>query len=79
MSTGSRGTRQENGVTSTRDRYQRIAPLYDLLDLPFEHRRYRQLRPLLFAGMSGLILDAGVGTGRNFAFYPSGAKVIGLI
>jgi hypothetical protein len=23
-------------VTSTRQRYQRIAPLYDLLDLPFE-------------------------------------------
>jgi ubiquinone/menaquinone biosynthesis C-methylase UbiE len=63
---------------STRDRYQRIAPLYDLLDLPFEYRRYRQLRPLLFAEMSGLILDAGVGTGRNFPFYPSGAKVIGI-
>jgi ubiquinone/menaquinone biosynthesis C-methylase UbiE len=63
---------------STRERYQRIAPLYDLFDLPFEYRRYRQLRPLLFAGMSGLILDAGVGTGRNFPFYPSGAKVIGI-
>ena len=65
-------------MTSTRERYQRIAPLYDLLDLPFEYRRYRQLRPLLFAGMGGLILDAGVGTGRNFPFYPSGAKVIGI-
>jgi ubiquinone/menaquinone biosynthesis C-methylase UbiE len=63
---------------STRQRYQRIAPLYDILDLPFEYRRYRQLRPLLFAGMSGLILDAGVGTGRNLPFYPSGAKVTGI-
>ena len=63
---------------STRARYQRIAPLYDLLDLPFEYRRYRQLRPLLFTGMSGLILDAGVGTGRNFPFYPSGGKVMGI-
>ena len=65
-------------MTSTRERYQRIAPLYDVLDFPFEYRRYRQLRPLLFAGMRGLILDAGVGTGRNFPFYPSGAKVIGI-
>lgn len=65
-------------MTSTRERYERIAPLYDLLDLPFEYRRYRQLRPLLFAGMNGLILDAGVGTGRNFPFYPSGAKAIGI-
>ncbi len=63
---------------STRERYQRIAPLYDLLDLPFEYRRYRGLRPLLFEGMAGRILDAGVGTGRNFPFYPTDAKVIGI-
>jgi SAM-dependent methyltransferase len=41
-------------VTSTLDRYQRIAPFYDLLDLPFEYRRYRKIRPLLFAKLSGL-------------------------
>jgi ubiquinone/menaquinone biosynthesis C-methylase UbiE len=63
---------------STRQRYQRIAPLYDLLDLPFEYRRYRKLRPLLFEGMSGTILDAGVGTGRNFRFYPTAANIIGI-
>ncbi len=59
-------------------RYQRIAPLYDLLDLPFEQRRYRRIRPLLFEGLSGHILDAGVGTGRNFPFYPAGAMVLGI-
>src|SRR5690349_11176080 len=71
-------TRQESAVTSTRDRYQRIAALYDVLDLPFEHRRYRALRPLLLEGMAGKILDAGVGTGRNFPFYPAGTEVIGI-
>jgi ubiquinone/menaquinone biosynthesis C-methylase UbiE len=65
-------------VTSTLDRYQRIAPFYDLLDLPFEYRRYRKIRPLLFAKLSGVILDAGVGTGRNFPFYPRGAKIVGI-
>jgi ubiquinone/menaquinone biosynthesis C-methylase UbiE len=59
-------------------RYQRIAPLYDLLDLPFEHGRYRRIRPLLFEGLSGHILDAGVGTGRNFPFYPPSATVLGI-
>lgn len=59
-------------------RYRRIAPFYDLLDLPFEHGRYRLLRPLLFAGLSGRILDAGVGTGRNFPYYPPGATVVGI-
>ena len=28
--------------------------------------------------MSGHILDAGVGTGRNFRFYPAGASVLGI-
>jgi len=59
-------------------RYHRIAPFYDLLDLPFEGRRYRPLRPLLFQGLSGRILDAGVGTGRNFPFYPPDATVVGI-
>jgi len=59
-------------------RYHRIAPFYDLLDLPFEGRRYRPLRPLLFHGLSGRILDAGVGTGRNFPFYPRGATLVGI-
>jgi ubiquinone/menaquinone biosynthesis C-methylase UbiE len=60
------------------DKYQRIAPLYDLLDLPFEYGRYRRIRPLLFQGLSGRILDAGVGTGRNFAFYPPGSTILGI-
>src|ERR1035437_1134751 len=45
-------------VTSTLDRYQRIAPFYDLLDFPFEYGRYRKIRPLLFAEPSGLILGS---------------------
>lgn len=65
-------------MTSNLARYQRIAPLYDLLDLPFEHGRYRKIRPQLFAGLSGRIMDAGVGTGRNFPFYPPAAKIIGI-
>ncbi len=54
-------------------RYQRVAPLYDLLDLPFEYGRYRALRRRTFEGLSGAILDAGIGTGRNMPFYPAGA------
>jgi ubiquinone/menaquinone biosynthesis C-methylase UbiE len=56
-------------------RYQRIAPFYDLLDLPFERSRYRRLRPLMFENLGGHLLDAGVGTGRNCAYYPPAAVV----
>jgi ubiquinone/menaquinone biosynthesis C-methylase UbiE len=65
-------------LTSILDRYQRIAPLYDLLDFPFEHGRYRHIRPQLFEELSGRILDAGVGTGRNIAYYPRDASVVGI-
>ena len=60
------------------NRYQRIAPAYDLLDLPFEYGRYRHTRPRILEGLSGRILDAGVGTGRNIPFYPASATVVAV-
>ena len=65
-------------MTTNVERYQRIARFYDFLDRPFERRRYRALRPLLFEGMSGRLLDAGIGTGRNCEFYPPDAIVSGI-
>ena len=65
-------------VLSHFERYERIAWVYDLLDLPFEYGRYRKIRPLLFRGLSGRILEAGVGTGRNFPFYTLGSEVVGI-
>jgi ubiquinone/menaquinone biosynthesis C-methylase UbiE len=65
-------------VTSNLARYQRIAPFYDLLDLPFERRRYRALRPLIFESLGGRLLVAGIGTGRNCEFYPPDAIVSGI-
>jgi len=59
-------------------RYERIAPFYDLLDLPFERKRYQALRPLMFQNLGGELLDAGIGTGRNCAFYPPDAVVSGI-
>lgn len=58
--------------------YRRIARFYDILDLPFERFRYKPLRRALFDGLSGSLLDAGVGTGRNFPYYPDGATVTGI-
>ena len=58
--------------------YRRIAPFYDFLDGSFERKRYAPIRGELFAGLTGRILDAGVGTGRNIAYYPAGAAVVGI-
>ena len=61
-----------------RNRYSRIAPLYDLVDLPFEYFRYRRLRRILCGDVTGTVLEAGVGTGRNLPYYPSNAVVTGI-
>lgn len=63
-----------------RKTYNRICGLYDLLDLPFEYGRYRYLRPRVFDAVANAprILDCGVGTGRNIAYYPPDAKVTGI-
>lgn len=58
--------------------YDRIAPLYDLLDGIYEHAWKRRLRAALFAHARGRILDVGVGTGCNIPFYPEGSKVVGI-
>ena len=58
--------------------YRHRARLYDFLDLPFEYGRYRRLRRRMFEGLSGRLLDAGVGTGRNIEFYPEGSEVTGI-
>ncbi len=65
-------------MTTLFQRYQRIARFYDLLDYPFENGRYRFIRPRLFAKLSGRLLDAGIGTGRNIPFYPPGAEMVGI-
>jgi len=63
---------------TTKRSYARIARVYDLLDMPFEYARYRPIRKSLFEGVGGVILDAGVGTGRNMPLYPPAAEVTGI-
>lgn len=58
--------------------YDRIAPVYDLLDAVYEHSWKRRLRQQVFAHARGKILDVGVGTGCNMAFYPKNGDVIGI-
>ncbi len=58
--------------------YNYIARIYDLLDTPFEGRRYQPIRKKVFEGADGTVLDAGVGTGRNMPYYPPNGKVTGI-
>lgn len=71
-------TPSESDGDAAATRYRRIAPVYDLVDWPFERFRYRRLRRLLCSDVSGDVLEAGVGTGKNLDFYPASARVTGL-
>lgn len=62
---------------SLRAKYNITALFYDILDFPWE-RIYRKWRPWLLGDLRGKVLEAGVGTGRNFQHYHKSVELTGL-
>jgi ubiquinone/menaquinone biosynthesis C-methylase UbiE len=67
--------REEN--LSLRAKYNVTALFYDMLDYPWE-RIYRKWRPRLLGDLRGRVLEAGVGTGRNFRYYHHSVELTGV-
>ncbi len=64
-------------TAATRARYNRIAPIYDLVETMSEGR-FKPWREKLWNCAQGKILEIGVGTGTNFPYHPRGAEVTGI-
>ena len=66
-----------NGVTAqTQFRYNRLAPLYDWLEMPVERWAFSRWRERLWSIVDGKrILEVGVGTGKNVPYYPADVQV----
>ncbi|ORC34702.1 SAM-dependent methyltransferase [Marispirochaeta aestuarii] len=58
-------------------RYDRIAPLYDLLERPME-ASFVAWRVQLLTKAAGRVLEVGVGTGKNLPYYPPDVSVTGI-
>jgi len=62
-----------------RRRYDRLAPWFDGLEGFLEGLIFRRLRRKLWSQAKGEhILEVGVGTGKNFSFYPDHARMTAI-
>lgn len=65
--------------TLIKKRYDRIAPFFDLLEAPMEGLFFKRWRERLWAKATGHhILEVGVGTGKNFDYYPKDARITAI-
>lgn len=72
---GKRTDMDKSGRT-VRERYNRIAPIYDLAEYPVERLAFQRWRRIIWSMVEGKnLLEVGVGTGKNMAHYPPGAHI----
>ncbi|MFB0507452.1 MAG: class I SAM-dependent methyltransferase, partial [Thermodesulfobacteriota bacterium] len=70
---------KNDGTEKIRTRYDRISPYYDLMELLLEKVVFSRWRRKVFESLEGgSILEVGVGTGKNFEFYPVGKPITAI-
>lgn len=65
-------------TAKTRARYNRIAPVYDLMEISTERRFIPWRKKLWSLIPGGRVLEVGVGTGKNLPYHPAKAEVTGI-
>jgi phosphatidylethanolamine/phosphatidyl-N-methylethanolamine N-methyltransferase len=68
----------EESLTTQR-RYDRQAALFDLMEVPVELLAFGRLRRRLWSDVDGaVILEIGVGTGKNIPYHRAGARTVAV-
>ncbi|MFP4345285.1 MAG: class I SAM-dependent methyltransferase [Anaerolineales bacterium] len=66
----------EEQVSQTQARYDRIAPVYDLMEFTVEKLAFEDWRAQLWSLLEGQrVLEVGVGTGKNLPYHRAGSRV----
>lgn len=68
-------------TATTKARYDRVAPFYDLMGGVMEQLFFHKWRKLVWQAVSSeakRILEVGVGTGKNFPYYPKGTQITAI-
>lgn len=60
-----------------KNRYNRVAKFYDIIDKPME-RSASKWRKKLVSGVKGKVLEVGIGTGKNIPYYPDNVELTGI-
>lgn len=64
---------------ATQRRYDRIAPIYDAMELLVERLAFREWRAELWSHVEGeRVLEVGVGTGKNLPYHPDDKEVTAI-
>ena len=63
---------------SVAEKYNRMSAVYDLMESPMESFFYSKWRKEALSGLRGMVLEVGVGTGKNLKYYPEDCSVIGI-
>lgn len=65
-----------NRTEVIKKRYNRVAKYYDLMESMMESGKGKEWRKKLWSLVEGdIILEAGVGTGKNIEYYPDGKQM----
>lgn len=72
-------SKEQNATAMIRERYNRLAALYDLMEWPLEKMRFDGWRKRLGSRIGGpRALEVGVGTGKNMPYYPSNVSITAI-
>lgn len=65
-------------IKAVQKRYDWYSRFYDTFEASMEQMVFRNLRRQIIGSLHGLILEVGIGTGKNIPYYQSQARVIGI-